>query len=100
LIFFHIDNSKNLFDVDIPASDSRFAQLWIWTETQSVYDRRVQMITVVNIIPDLRSESPSGSAANLAANETHKVVHIFGSNNTKSPDLVALLSVGARPNSD
>jgi hypothetical protein len=35
------------------------------------------MITVVDIIPDLRSERPSGSATNLAANETHQIVHIL-----------------------
>jgi hypothetical protein len=71
------DNSKNLFDVDIPANDPRLAQLWFWTETQSVRDRRVEMITVVDIIPDLRPERPSGSAADLASNETHKIVHSF-----------------------
>jgi hypothetical protein len=41
------DNSKNLFDVDIPVSGPRVAQLWFWTETQSARDRRVKMITVV-----------------------------------------------------
>jgi hypothetical protein len=71
------DNSKNFFDVDIPASGPSVFQLWFWTETQSVRDRRVKMIMVVDIIPDLRSKRPSGSAANLAANETHKIVHIF-----------------------
>jgi hypothetical protein len=51
------------------------------------------MIAVVDIIPDLRPESPSSSATNLA---TFFVVKT----NTKSPDLVALAPVGGRPNSD
>jgi hypothetical protein len=94
------NNSKNLFDVDVSARELRFGQLWFWTETQSVHDRRVQMITVVDIIPDLHPERPSGSAAYLAANETHNIVHILVLTNTKSPFLVALVSVGARLNSD
>jgi hypothetical protein len=57
------------------------------------------MITIVDIIPDLRSERSSGSAADLAANENHKVVHIvLVRANTKSVDLVALASLGAQTN--
>jgi hypothetical protein len=59
---FHIDgfqdNSRNFFDGDISASDSCFAQLWVWIETQSIRYHRVKMITIVDIIPDLRSERP------------------------------------------
>jgi hypothetical protein len=35
------------------------------------------MITVVDIVPDLRWERLSCSAANLASNETHEIIHIF-----------------------
>jgi hypothetical protein len=33
------------------------------------------MITIVDIVPELRVERPSGSAANLASNETHEIIH-------------------------
>jgi hypothetical protein len=71
------NNSKNFLDVDISAREQRFGQIWFWTETQTVRDRRVQMITVVDIVADLRPERPSGSASNLASNETREIVHIF-----------------------
>jgi hypothetical protein len=35
------------------------------------------MITVIDIIPDLRAECLPGSAANLALNETNEIMHVF-----------------------